>query len=111
MFVIMSKAKFYAMEALVDGAQKRCDAMEVQLARCEKRLKLCRETEEKLVFASRDMSEEIRELSKRISALAERLDAMEQEREEMAEAQAAAEKAFTDGVANILNYSVGGKAK
>lgn len=104
MFVIMSKAKFYAMEALVDGAQKRCDAMEVQLARCEKRLKLCRETEEKLVF-------ENRELSKRVSALAERFDAMEQEREEMAEAQAVAEKAFTDGVANILNYAGGGKAK
>lgn len=104
MFVIMSKAKFYAMEMLTDGAQKRCDAMEAQLARCEKRLKLCRETEEKLIV-------ENRELSKRVSALAERLDAMEREREEMAEAQAAAEKAFTDGVASILNYTGGGKAK
>lgn len=105
MFVIMSKAKFYAMEALVDGAQKRCDALETQLARCEKRLKLCRETEEKLIFDNKEIHKEVVALQKRVSALSERWDNLEQEIEERAAAQAKAEKDFTDGVASILNYT------
>lgn len=105
MFVIMSKAKFYAMEALVDECMKRVDALTIQLGRCEKRLKLCRETEEKMIFDNKELRKEVLELQKRVSALSERWDNMEQELEERAEAQQKAEKAFTDGVASILNYT------
>lgn len=102
MFVIMSKSKYYAMEMLLGTVQNNCDALETQLMRCEKRLKQNREALEKAVV-------DHAELCKKISDLTERLEKFEDERAEMLDAANKAEKAFTDGVANILNYTGGKK--
>ena len=104
MFVIMSKAKLYALEAQLDELRNNQEAFAAQLARCEKRLKLCRETEEKLIM-------ENIELKKRISGLGEQLDSFDKEYSEMLAAAEKAQADFSEGVNNILNYGLGGGKK
>lgn len=104
MFVIMSKAKFYALEAQLEELRNNQGAFAAQLARCEKRLKLCRETEEKLIM-------ENIELKKRVSGLAEQLDSFDKEYSEMLAAAEKAQADFSEGVNNILNYGLGGGKK
>ena len=111
MFVIMSKAKFYALEAQLDELRNNQEACAAQLVRCEKRLKLCRETEEKLIMENIELKKRVEELEKRVSCLAERLDEIDKEYSEMLAAAEKAQADFSEGVNNILNYGLGGGKK
>ena len=59
--------------------------------------------------ANKELDERIRNLSEMIRELSERTRKLEEAREEAAEEVQKAERAFTEGVANILNYEIGGK--
>ena len=88
MFVIMSKAKYYALELLISSYEKRCDDLEKQLVRHEQHIRHTEDKLKKLEKAFNEISEEYKEAQ---------------------EAAEKAERAFSEGVANILNYEGGGK--